>query len=92
MGNKNYLKGRRLEYEARKILLAEYPVVMRTAGSHVMFDIIAVGKDTLFIQVKSSRSESLKALQGILDANLDDSNRYEVWWKDKGKWHKIPEK
>ena len=86
MANKNYIKGRRLEYEVMKALAEEYPVVMRTAGSHGMFDVIAVGRDTLFIQVKSGKYESTKALAGILDADLDKSNRYEVWWKEKGKW------
>jgi Holliday junction resolvase len=86
MANKNYIKGRRLEYEVMKTLREDFSEVMRTAGSHGMFDVIAVGAHTLFVQVKSSRRESEKAMEGIIAANLDSTNRYEVWWKEKGSW------
>lgn len=86
--NKNYVKGCRLEYDVMKILRATYPVVMRTAGSHGLFDVIAVSCDkTLFVQVKSNLGDSMSALREIESAGLDATNVYQVWYKpSRGIW------
>jgi Holliday junction resolvase len=43
MSNPNYERGRRLEFEVRKLFRdAGYDIVERTAGSHGEFDVIAM--------------------------------------------------
>lgn len=42
MSNSNYVKGRAFEYAVRKSLQEEGYEVMRTAGSHGHFDLIAI--------------------------------------------------
>jgi hypothetical protein len=59
---------------------------MRTAGSHGLFDVICVGKDTRFIQVKTTRGDALRAAHAISHAALDPTNRYEIWYKKNRKW------
>jgi len=64
----------------------QYPCVMRTAGSHGLFDVICVGKDTRFIQVKTTRGDALRAAHVINSATLDPANRYEIWYKKNCQW------
>lgn len=53
MSNKNYESGRRFEYRVRDYLEAKGYLVMRTAGSHSPFDLIATTYyKTLFVQCK----------------------------------------
>lgn len=54
-----YIAGRAAEYEARDILQKAGYDVMRAAGSHGIFDLIAWKgrKDILLIQVKRTRSQ-----------------------------------
>lgn len=62
MPNKNYLRGRRLEWQVKKDLEAEGWIALRTAGSHGHWDVIAF-KDTghsiltRLIQCKVTNSE-----------------------------------
>lgn len=42
MGNKNYEKGRRFEYERAAHYRAKGCEVMRTAGSHGLFDLVVI--------------------------------------------------
>jgi hypothetical protein len=60
MPNRNYISGRRVEYELMQKILKKHPTafVTRSAGSHSAIDVIAVypsGKNTLigFYQLKS---------------------------------------
>lgn len=54
MPNKNYLRGRRLEWQVKKDLEADGWTVMRTAGSHGFADLIALRGDMIrFIQCKT---------------------------------------
>lgn len=54
MPNKNYLRGRRLEWQVKKDLEQDGWTVMRTAGSHGFADLIALKGDTIrFIQCKT---------------------------------------
>lgn len=67
MPNKNYLAGRRFEYKVKKDWEAEGWKVLRTAGSHGEFDLVAYrqGRTTpVFIQCK--RVESEKDLDRML--------------------------
>lgn len=61
MPNKNYLRGRRFEYERAKKLREFGHDVMRTAGSHGKFDLIAINPqngDISLIQLKVTESSS----------------------------------
>ena len=50
----SYLKGRRYEYQVAQLLQREGWQVMRTAGSHGPFDLIALrGGEALGVQVKA---------------------------------------
>jgi hypothetical protein len=55
MPNRNYLRGRRFEYERQASWRAQGYIVLRTAGSKGPFDLIAVrsGSIPIFIQCKS---------------------------------------
>lgn len=67
MPNTNYLRGRNFEYKVKKYLQEQGYHVLRTAGSHGMYDLIAIKFELqpsiIFIQCKarlgSSRKESL---------------------------------
>lgn len=62
----NYTKGRRFEYQLMKYLRNFNPVVMRTAGSHGLFDIIAVKPGAiLFIQAKCDNRRKHKEFKPI---------------------------
>lgn len=55
MPNKNYVAGRRLEYQFKKDWEAEGAIVLRTAGSHGLFDLVAINEqqgEITFIQCK----------------------------------------
>ena len=53
MPNRNYIRGRLVEYKAKKILHTQGYYAMRTAGSHSEFDIIAISAErTLLVQLK----------------------------------------
>lgn len=54
MPNKNYVSGRNFEYNTmRKYENNGYPYTFRMAGSHTIFDVIAVKKgEIVFIQCK----------------------------------------
>lgn len=57
MPNVNYLRGRAFEYEIMKAWVATGHSVMRTAGSHGLFDLVAIRNDGItLIQCKSVRS------------------------------------
>ena len=69
MPNRNYLSGRRFEYKVKAAWEAEGWKVLRTAGSHGEFDLIAYrgGKTTpVFIQCKrvTKEREADKMLSG----------------------------
>jgi Holliday junction resolvase len=70
MTNKNYVAGRRREYRAMRILEGQgYDCVLRTAGSHGAFDVIAIGSTNIrAVQCKPdyvtpAERESLQELQ-----------------------------
>lgn len=66
---RNYQNGRAKEYRMRQKFMEEgWPIVMRTAGSHGPFDLIAINPEKgfmLLIQCKSSEYEKKKARQEL---------------------------
>lgn len=82
--NKAYAKGRRLEYRALKALEAEGYIAARTAGSHGVFDIVALKgvEPALLIQVKCNISEAaamreLKKIRKLFHEFVPAN--FEVW-------------
>lgn len=60
MTNKNYAAGRRFEYEVKKKFESRGYTVMRTAGSHGPFDLVAYRDDgIILIQCKLVSSETI---------------------------------
>lgn len=68
MVNANYLKGRNFEYKVKKYLQEQGYVVLRTAGSHGMYDLIAIKFEPepsiIFIQCKARQGSSTKEKLG----------------------------
>jgi Holliday junction resolvase len=64
--NKNYQKGRRFEYRVKKFFEKENKLVMRTAGSHSPFDLIAMTVNhTYLIQCKSYEKPTKKDIEKL---------------------------
>ncbi|MEM4323916.1 MAG: restriction endonuclease [Candidatus Nitrosocaldaceae archaeon] len=68
MPNANYLKGRNFEYKVKKYLEQQGYVVLRTAGSHGIYDLIAIKFEPepsiIFIQCKARLGSSTKEKLG----------------------------
>lgn len=83
MPNKNYVKGRRKEYQIRKELLGYgFDIVQRTAGSHSPIDIIAINKKTkqiLLIQAKPKYQHTDKLYKENEWLNDEFLVNFEVW-------------
>jgi hypothetical protein len=58
MPNKNYQRGRRLEWQVKKDLEQEGWHVMRTAGSHGAYDIVAIREKNGFTEIKFIQCKS----------------------------------
>lgn len=57
-GNKSYIKGRSFEYKRKKVWENQNAIVFRTAGSHGLYDLIAIQNGwTYLIQCKVVDSE-----------------------------------
>lgn len=55
MGNSKYTSGRNKEYQTKQVLEKEGYIVLRSAGSKGVFDIVAIGDTVVrLIQVKST--------------------------------------
>ena len=84
MPNKNYIKGRQAEYRLMKTLRDSGAIVMRSSGSHGLFDVIAIFPNANLIQmyqVKSGASynyTSKKAEQELRDLGLSESQKFNV--------------
>lgn len=86
----NYQRGRDKEYEVIKILEKAGYTAFRTAGSHGVFDVIAINPlGTRFIQVKrekkpASYDNDIEAVQGVA---LPPHSTAELWvWRDGTGW------
>ena len=80
MTNKRYVAGRAYEYRVKKKLEKEGWTVLRTAGSHGLFDIIAIAAPTFdmrrldtgrikLIQAKSGKSK-LRMVKDVLKTDI----------------------
>jgi hypothetical protein len=89
MPNSNYLAGRRFEYERKKyyerVLKCE---VMRTAGSHGLFDLIVISPDgdVSFLQLK--RTEDKATAKRMLNAF---KARPPLGHRTRAKYHQVME-
>ena len=89
----NYTIGRSYEYRAKKQLEAEGFQVVRSAGSHSEWDLIAVkpGIQVRCIQIKRTKSERgmkqlLRAFQPTICGGPQPW-RSELWVWYKGRWY-----
>lgn len=88
-------KGNRIELEARKMLEAEGYLVDRKNHSRWvsndffgLFDILAIGKETKLIQIKSNRTDFYKARREIglwMDKNKIKGVTFEIWLREPRK-------
>ncbi len=93
-----YRRGVGREYAARDKLLADgYPVVIRSAGSHSQFDLVALGRTNIkLVQVKSVRRQHLPSFEADLEAmravTVPDCAIVELWiWHaPKREWIVVP--
>jgi len=88
-----YQKGYRIELKAKLALQLEGYTVFRTAGSHSLFDLIAVNKDEVrLIQLKSTKGKPYykKEILGIKRfKNYPAPVTKEFWvWRDRSGWIK----
>lgn len=97
MPNKNYVRGRDLEYRIIKLLENAGYNAIRTAGSHGVFDVIAWdGLCVRFIQAKRTETSSTKYdidIERIQDTDIPKQSTAELWvWyapkDEKGYWLK----
>ena len=57
--NRNYIKGRKLEYELKKMYEELGCTCLRTAGSHGFADLVVINKaGVMFVQAKVCKSET----------------------------------
>jgi len=77
--NPRYTKGRRNEYKAKKILEAKGYQVFRSAGSKGPFDLLALGKYVIPIQVKTNRKPGKPEMKRL--KKIDDSTTgwIQIW-------------
>ena len=94
----NYRNGARIEYKAKAELEKDGYYVIRSAGSHGVFDLVAIGFGKLrLIQLKRTRSKKpnidklfKKDMQLIYDFcarhTCPENTDFELWvWKKNGK-------
>lgn len=84
----SYIKGRRYEYEVKKILTRLGYIVLRSAGSHGLFDLIAIHpitKNVIFIQVKKEKriDENIKRIKELFkDFGKVANVQFQLWYKE----------
>ncbi|MEM5828279.1 MAG: hypothetical protein QW197_02115 [Candidatus Aenigmatarchaeota archaeon] len=91
---KTYKIGRYYEYRVKKLLENAGYIVVRSAGSHGLFDLVAIHpitKNILFIQVKKTfkKDENLnEMLEKFKDFGNEAKVYFQIWVKD-GKKFKV---
>jgi Holliday junction resolvase len=89
-----YRKGYILELKARDELKKNGYYVIRSSGSHGLFDLVAIKEnEILFIQIKRQiKRKKIKEEEEIKNFKIPENCRKEIWiWKPFGKqWEKIP--
>jgi Archaeal holliday junction resolvase (hjc). len=72
--NKSYIKGRNKEYRIKKKLEQEGYYVIRSAGSHSYFDLVAINtekKEILLVQVKTRIDKKTEELYKNLEKEFN---------------------
>jgi len=92
-GMTNYTKGRAQEYRAMKELEEENFVSIRTAGSHGMFDVIAINENSIrLIQIKKTIGKKVylpaDELNKIINMKCPTNVTKELWVRANRKWTK----
>ena len=77
--NPKYNKGRRNEYKVRKILTDKGYQVFRSAGSKGPWDLLAMGKFILCIQVKTNRLPGKAEMKRLIDTKVHSVAWRQVW-------------
>jgi hypothetical protein len=98
MGNANYIRGRAIEYRGKKELEQAGYYVVRSAGSHSAFDLVAWNdQEILFIQCKREKKSAKnpkkkkykRDLIQIDTIKIPPNGRKEFWiWRDRKGWTK----
>jgi hypothetical protein len=90
--NANYLRGRRAEYAAKKILESWGYTVIRAAGSKGPYDLVGIDEgiqEVRALQIKATSSpEAARALLKAFRPLSWDGFRTELWVLLKGKWYR----
>jgi len=87
----NYKSGRRYEYKAIEVLEEAGYKCCRTAGSHGIYDVIAVGANVRLIQIKSfEKGNDWKHDYGKAKEKIEEMKElpgvsYEIWIYQKHK-------
>jgi len=84
MGNRNYIKGRAFEYAVRKSLQEEGYEVMRTAGSHGHFDLIAIKPSQSIIELVQCKVVKNQAAADRLFKDFHEAPPYSPLGLPKG--------
>jgi Archaeal holliday junction resolvase (hjc). len=72
--NKNYVKGRNKEYRIKRKLEEQGYYVIRSAGSHSLFDLIGIHKEKreiLLVQVKTKIDRKIEELYKNLEKEFN---------------------
>ncbi len=101
---KKYKTGTKYEYKAKKELEKEGYLVIRSAGSHSPFDLIALGAlEVIFIQIKKCKilKEAEKAIKNFkkkmkkldklydIEKAVDKDINFSIWiWVERKGWIK----
>lgn len=86
MPSKNYLAGRRKEYQTMRLLEAQGYLAFRMAGSHGAFDVIAFGpRDVKAIQVKAGDPARISPQDAefLSELKVPDNVAKQAWLWDK---------
>jgi Holliday junction resolvase len=77
--NKNYIRGRKLEYDVMKIFEKANYYVFRNAGSHGVADVIAIKDDeVVLIQCKSGKKPTKQERKQMFDFHIKTSPNIEI--------------
>ena len=92
MPNRNYLTGRAYEYKAKRVLEEQGYTVIRTAGSHGPWDLVATreGEKVRCIQIKRTKSPgACKRLLGAFLKQVPQEEHFiqELWVYEGARWH-----
>lgn len=81
-----YSKGRRFEYKIMRLLKADGYNVLRSAGSHGLYDIVAWNsKEVRFIQAKHKDYVSPQEINKIWEDSMPAVCRREIWYLKNGR-------